>query len=173
MSRLTDIESAELLRKKKRALDLRLRSMSYAAIAEEIGVSVMTARAYVQEATVTYLPPEETEELRTHELAKIDADEEMSNKAIEMLIAQGQRVANEGGSITDVVEAIRRWQDSRRELRKQRAMLLGLNKPVLVEHMHKVKTDYDEEIESLVSELTGGGKVMSLPEDVILEDGSI
>lgn len=165
------VESAELLRKKKLALDLRLRSMSYRAIAEEIGVSVETARQYIREATITYLPAEETDELRTHEAAKIDADEAMGLKAIEMLMQEGQQVAQEGGSVRPILDDIRKWQDSLRELRKQRAIMLGINRPVQVEHRLKVRTEYDEEIEALVGELAGGGVVMSLPEDVVTDEG--
>ncbi len=166
---MDEVESVELLRKKKRALELRVQSMSLRAIAEELGVSPMTARDWIKEATVTYLPPEETEQLRMQEAEKIDQDEQVANRAISMLIQQGERVANEGGSTIDVLEAIRRWEDTRRELRKQRAMMLGINKPVLVEHTHKVQTEYDAELESPVADLAGGGQLMSLPEDVDIE----
>ncbi len=170
MGRFDEVESIELLRRKKRALELRLQSKSLRAIGAELGVTAKTADAWIREMTITQLPQEETEAVRAHEAAKIDGDEETANRAIEMLINEGTQRQERGETTIDVLEAIRRWQDTRRELRRQRALMLGLNKPVLVEHTHNINKEFDQEIESLVTDLLGGGKVMSLPEDVIVDE---
>lgn len=170
MAKFDEVEAADLVRKKKRALELRLRSMSLRSIAEELGSNPMTVRDWIKEATLTYLPEEETEQLRIQEAAKIDADEEIANKALEMLAAEGARLTALGGSTMEVIEAMRRWNETKANLRKQRALMLGINKPVLVAHTHKVTTEYDAELESLVSDLAGGGQLLSLPEDVDIDN---
>lgn len=161
-----DIEHSETLRRKRRAFQARVyESKSFAAIGEELGVSPMTAHNWVSEMRHVMLPPQEEEELRQIDVAKIDASEATAHMAREMLRAEGNRRIQLGKDVTDVVESLRRWDQRLSELRQERAKLLGLNKPVKVHHKHTITTDFDEEIEDLVSLMAGGGTILTNPDE--------
>lgn len=164
------MEPVELLRKKRECLNLRLKSWSIMDLSDHLGISVYTVRAWLTEMTLYCLPETEIEELRAQESAKLDADELTANKAVEMLIAQGVKIQESGGDVTNTLEAIRKWNEQKSNIRAQRAKMLGLNKPVMVSHVHQVRTEFDEEIEALVAELAGGGKLLSTPEDVLIDE---
>lgn len=140
------------------------------ALADHFGVSPATIKNWLTEMTLYCLPETEIEELRTQEAAKIEADELTANRAIEMLIVQGTRIQEAGGNVTDTLEAIRKWNEFKANLRNQRAKMMGLNKPVMVSHVHQVRTEFDEEIEALVAELAGGGKLLSTPDQVMSDE---
>lgn len=159
----------ETAKKRRQALEMRLESKSYRDIADAIGVAIPTARLYVREGIQAYLPEEQLEDLRAMEVGKIDTDEEHAVLCIRMLLTQAQRRQADQQNIDGELEGIRKWKDTLMNLRKQRALLLGLNKPVQVLHAHKIRTEYDEEIESLVAELSGGGKLLSNPDEVLSE----
>ncbi len=164
------IEAIERARKRQRAARLRVyESWSYQSIADELGVSLATARAWVREETAVMLPKEETDELRNHQVAKIDDSERTAHLAIQMLKVEAQRRQRLEMDVSRIVDDLRKWQEMLANLRKERATLLGLNLPIKVEHSGKVNITFDEEVESLVSEMLGGGVLMSLPDEVDLD----
>lgn len=160
------VELLEQTRKKRAALEARLRKESYRQIADDLGVSIGTVRVWIKEMTQTYLPQEEIEELRAQEAASIDDSEARAHWAMNMLQREGARLEKEEKSISHILDQIARWQEHIINLRKQRALLLGLNTPVTVKHNVTVRTEFDAEVEELTSMLLGGGNVMSSPEDV-------
>lgn len=166
-----DLEHSETLRRKRRAYQARVyESKSLAAIGDELGVSPNTVLSWVREMMVINLPPEEEEHLRQVDVAKIDRDEENAMFARELLKYEGQRRMELGKDISDVIESMRRWDERLAALRQERAKLLGLNKPIAVRHTHVVRTEFDEEIEELVSALSGGGVIMTLPDEIEVDD---
>lgn len=164
------VELLETVRKKRTALERRLAKVPYRVIADELKVSVGTVRLWVKEMTVTMLPQDEIEELRAQEAAGIDESENRANIAIQMLMRQAARKEENNESVNYELEQIGKWQEHIVSLRKQRAMLLGLNAPVQVQHKHTVRTEFDAEVESLVTDLLGGGKVLSNPDQVDVGD---
>ncbi len=64
------------------------------------------------------------------------------------------------------LEQLAGFEDRLANVRKQRALLLGMNAPVSVKHAHTVRTEFDAEVEGLVSDLLGGGTVLSDPTEV-------
>lgn len=166
-----DLEHSETLRRKRRAYQARIyESKSLAAIGDELGVSPNTVLNWVREQMVINLPPEEEEHLRQVDVAKIDRDEENAMFARELLKYEGQRRMELGKDITDVINSMRQWDIQLAALRMERAKLLGLNKPIAVRHTHIVRSEFDEEIEELVSALSGGGHILTLPDELEVED---
>lgn len=165
-----DVEPVELLRMKRECMHLRLKSWSHASLADRFGIAPSTVKAWLTEMTLYCLPETETEELRAQEAAKIDADELTANQAIDMLIEQGRRITEANGNVAETLEAIRRWEQFKHDLRNQRAKMMGLNKPVQVLHAVKIRTEFDAEIETLVAELLGGGKLLSTPDQVLVNE---
>lgn len=162
-----DIELMETVRKKQQAFTLRVKeSWSWADISSALEVNETTARRWVREMGVIWLPYEELEEVREQNVFKIDEDERRANTMLSMLAQQADQYRQENKDISRTLEEIRKWHERRESLRRERALLLGLNKPVKVEHLHKVKTDFDQEIEDLVASLSGGGMLQTQPEDI-------
>ncbi len=158
------VELLETVRKKRAALEARLRKVPYRVIADDLDVSVATVRFWVKEMTQTYLPQEDIEELRAQEANSYDESERRIQTMMEMVAREGQRREAEGLSIDAQVERMQQLENTLTNVRKQRALLLGLNTPVQVKHNVTVRTEFDAEVESLVSDLLGGGNVMTDPE---------
>lgn len=169
MSSPTDAKQLELLetvRKKRAALEARLRKEPYRAIADRLGVSVGTVRTWVKEMTQTYLPVEECEELRQQEANSLDESEARILKLMEMVAKQATEREAERLPFGHQLEQLAAFEDRLASIRKQRALLLGLNVPVQVKHNITVRTEFDAEVEALCSDLLGGGNVMSTPDMV-------
>lgn len=160
------IELLETVRKKRAALEARLRKESYRSISDRLGVSVGTVRVWVKEMTQTMLPPEECEELRAQEANSLDESESRILAMIQMSAKAAAARDEEGLPFGHQLELMARLEDQLDKVRKQRAMLLGLNTPVQVKHNITVRTEFDAEVEALTSELLGGGNVMSTPDMV-------
>ena len=161
-----ELVRAATAQQKRRALELRLGKASFRAIADEIGVSAVTVMQWIRELTPIMLPQEEMEDLRAHEAAGLDASEARLTYMMELAAERaGQRQAD-GQSYGFEIEQLASLEKTLIEVRKQRAVLLGLNKPVLVKHNITIRNVLDDEIEALVSELSGGGNIMSDPEMV-------
>lgn len=161
--------------RRKYALAQRLKKVPYREISEELGVSVPTISQWVKEETAIFLPQPEADELRAQELANIDRDERRAEDVISLLKEQGRRWTEERKDVTAIIQEIRLWQDLIRKLRIDRANLLSLHAPLHVKHTHTVRTEFDQEIEALVAEMSvvdgyAGGAVLSKPEDVLLDD---
>jgi hypothetical protein len=167
---MNEVERIEVWRKKRRALELRLAKVSYRAIAEKLDIQVGTAHAWVKELTAIELPQEDMEEIRTHEADGYDASEQRLLGLMSMVAEQAQRKKDEGLSTDEEVKRIESLERTLMDVRKQRALLLGINRPTLVKHNVTVRNVLDEEIEALVSELAGGGNIMSDPELVDVGD---
>lgn len=165
-----DIEQVTKWNKKRRALELRLGKASYRAIADELGISVQTAHQWVRELTAIQLPPEEMEDLRAHEAAGYDASEERLMGLMAMVAEQAQVKKANAKPVDAEVARIESLERTLMDVRKQRALLLGINRPTLVKHNVTVRNVFDEEIEALVAELAGGGNIMSDPEMVDVGD---
>lgn len=160
------LEHLETVRKKRTALERRLKKVSYRAIADELQVSVSTVTSWVKEMTVTMLPQEEVEQLRAQEAAAWDESERRMEALIEMVAEIAARREREQLPIGHQLEQIAGFEDRIANCRKQRALLLGLNAPVSVKHAHTVRTEFDAEVEGLVSDLLGGGYVLTKPDEV-------
>lgn len=165
-----DIEQVEKWNKKRRALELRLGKASYRSIAAELGISVQTAHQWVRELTAIELPQEEMEELRAHEANSYDESEQRLLTCLHLMAERVREVIaadmHPGAELARMESLERTLMD----VRKQRALLLGMNKPTLVKHNVTVRNVFDEEIEALVAELAGGGNIMSPPDMVDVAD---
>src|SRR5688572_16198872 len=118
-----ELEVIERARKRKRAAQLRVyKSWSYQQIADDLGVSVLTARQWVREETVVMLPKEETDELRDHQVAKIDQSEAIAFQAVELLGQQAEQYKQQGKPVDRLIEQLRKWQDTLGNLRRERAL---------------------------------------------------
>lgn len=166
------LERMEIWKKKRRALELRLGKASYRAIATELDINVATAHQWVRELTATELPPEDMEAIRAHEADGYDASEARLLGLMGMVAEQAQRKKDDGLSTDAEVKQIESLERTLMDVRRQRALLLGINKPTLVKHNVTVRNVFDEEIEALVSELSGGGNIMSDPELVDVGDNN-
>ena len=151
---------------KRAALEARLRKESYVSISDRLGVSVNTVRAWVKEMTVTMLPQEEAEELRAHEVAGYDQSEQRLQAYMDMCAREAARREAEGLPFTHQLEQLGKFEEILSKVRTQRAHLLGINVPVQVKHNVTVRTTFDAQVEGLVSDLLGGGNVMSAPDMV-------
>ncbi len=160
------VEHLETVRKKRTALERRLKKVSYRAIADELGVSVGTVTTWVKEMTVTMLPQEEVEQLRAQEATAWDESEQRLLALIEMVARVAEKRERDDLPIGHQLEQLAAFEDRLAVVRKQRALLLGLNAPVTVKHAHTVRTEFDAEVEGLVSDLLGGGTVLSQPDEV-------
>jgi|SRR5882724_576951 len=163
------IQRCDIWAKKRRALELRLAKEPYSRIADELDVSTATAHQWVRELTAIQLPQEDMDDVRAHEAAGYDASEQRVTAMMAMVadIAAERKAKNE--PIGYQIEQLNSLEKTLGEVRKQRALLLGINRPVLVKHNVTIRNVLDDEIEALVSELSGGGNIMSDPEMVDLE----
>ena len=164
------LEHLETVRKQRTALEMRLKKHSYRAIADEIGVSVSTVTIWIKELTQTMLPQEEAAELRAHEAASYDESEKRILAMMELCARDAARREAEGQAYGYQLEQLERFETVLINVRKQRAMLLGINVPVTVKHNITVRTEFDAKVEALVSELTGGGNLMTTPDMVDVGD---
>lgn len=164
------IELLETVRRKRAALEARLRKVPYRVIADDLGVSVDTVRYWVREMTQTILPQEEAVELRAQEANALDESESRILAMIELCKVEAQRRADNGDGIGYQLERIAKFEEVLEKVRNRRSMLLGLNVPVAVKHQVTVRTEFDAEVESLVADLSGGGDLLSGPDMVDVGD---
>lgn len=171
MARINEIELAETARKKRQAFEMRVRqSLSLREIGDHFGTTANVVQEWLKEVRAWAVPIEDNDDLRQYEADKIDRDENLTLQMLEMVGTQAKRKLSQNQDITRELDMVDKFERTLIELRKQRALLLGLNKPVLVEHRLKIRDTFDEELEMLVTQLTGGGKVMSLPTEIMDED---
>lgn len=164
------IESLEIVRKKRAALEARLRKEPLRVIADNLGVSITTVRFWIKEMTVTYLPQEEIEELRAQEANSLDESESRILKVMQMVADVARKRSEDGEPFDHQLSQLERFEATLANIRKQRALLLGLNVPVQVRHNITVRTEFDAEVEALASELTGGGNLLTTPDMVDVGD---
>ncbi len=160
------IELLETTRKKRAALEARLRKESYRSIADNLGVAVGTVRLWVAEMTQTMLPQEEITELRAQEASSLDESEKRILTAIGLVIDVIEERSRERLPVGHQLEQLAGFEDRLNNVRKQRAQLLGINVPVKVNHAVTVRTEFDAEVEELTSLLLNGGDLLSGPDDV-------
>lgn len=168
------LEHLETVRRKRYALEQRLVKRSFRAIADELGISIETCRMWIKEMTQTMLPQEEIEELRAQEADALDASEQRILMCMEWIAKEADRRTahkDEAGNpdplpIGHQLEQMAGFEDRLANVRRQRAKLLGVDVPVRVAHTLTVRTEFDAEVEELVSQLLGGGKLLSTPDQV-------
>jgi transposase len=158
------VEQQEKFRKMRVALERRLKKVSYRAIADELGVSVSTITIWVKEMTQTMLPQDEVEALRAHEAAGLDESEQRIMGMMQLISFEAERRQTEGLSFQPQIESYERYETLLNNVRKQRAMLLGINVPMRVKHNITIRTEFDAEVEALCSDLLGGGNLMTGPD---------
>ena len=109
---LDKIEAAE---RRERVMEMRRRSMTFASIGKELGVSAPRAYQIFQEA-LKEVPAAQVREHRTEQIELIETE-----------IAGLMEAAKESTSISDIVNvsnSIRKWLE-------RKARLLGLDMPVV------------------------------------------
>lgn len=167
------IDSAETVNKRMRAVDLKVRAWSYRDIARELGVTTNTVISWVREELQRSVPPESREDLRRVEQERWDKSERRMEEMNDFIKAAGAERVKAGADPGDVAvwlaDELRKQEQIIHNIRVARAKLLGTNAPLQVSHTHKVRKEFDEEIEALVSELTGGGAVVSMPDEVEID----
>ncbi len=135
---------AETQEKRKQALALRLRGMSFAAIGEQLGVSLPAAYRYVKDA-LAEIPTVEAKALKAQELEKLAVSE----------LATNRRLLDTSKPLT--TSAFAKLQLVLARIREQRAKLEGLYAPqehkVDVTHVKPaaVREMSDDELRRLVS----------------------
>lgn len=162
----TSPESMAVYQKKALALELRLRKESFRSIAAQCGVSPATIINWVKEMTAHALPQDDLDTLRAQEVAGLDELERNAYGAIEMLQVQASRKLERSEPVNTELAEIGRWQEQIQSIKKQRATLVGMNIAPIVKHQINVRTDFDAEVEELVAHLTGGGDLLTGPEDI-------
>lgn len=152
------------------ALEARLRKEPLRKIADDLSVSVSTVQTWIKEMTQTMLPQEQVEQLRAMEADGLDASENRILTAIGFLIDVVESRHKEQLPVGHQLEQLAGFEDRLVSLRKQRALLLGLNVPVKVNHAVTVRTEFDAEVEELTSLLLNGGDLLSGPDQVDIGD---
>jgi hypothetical protein len=160
------LEAEATARARLRAVHLRLAYWSYDKISQELSVPTTTVRRWVHDMMPEVVPTDDLELLRTRDAEALDG----LTRGYHQLLVQMERV-NE--TRVDSDEPLLYGADEFAKVgaqlvrvQERRAKLLGLDKPVLVTHTHKIRTEFDQELESLVSELAGGGHVVTLPDEI-------
>lgn len=164
------IDSAEVVDKRMRAVDLKVRAWSYRDIARELGVSVPTVVNWVKQELQRSVPVESREELRRVEQERWDKSERRMEEMVEFIKNAAAMRVDKGDDPSLVAvwmaDELRKQEQVIHNIRVARAKLLGTNSPLQVSHTMKIRKDFDEEIEGLVSQLLGGGAVVSKPDEV-------
>lgn len=160
------LEAEATARARLRAVHLRLAYWSYDKIGTELGVAPGTARKWVMDLMPDVVPTDDLELLRTRDAEALDG----LTRGYHQLLIDMERV---NATRVDAAEPLLYGADDFAKVgaqlvrvQERRAKLLGLDKPVLVTHTHKIRTEFDQELESLVSELAGGGHVVTLPDEI-------
>lgn len=166
-----EVERLETWRKKRDVFEMRQKLVPYREIGEKLNLSVTTVRAYYQEMCVVLMPSEDIEEIRNRDIEGYDESERVLRLGVEQLAQQIDERKRERGYVDSRdLRLLGELEDKITNIRRARALLTGANKPVEVSHRLTVRTEFDETVEALTSELLGGGTLLSTPDDVLLED---
>ncbi len=138
------------------AVRARVVGVPFDELATRYGVSEVVVRAWVSKA-LHARHDNDVEELRAIEAAGLDKLEAGAWERI--------RKNPDDETYAKLAATVLR-------IKERRTNLLGLDRPVVVEHRIAVRRDHDAELEVLVAELTGGGVLQSQPEDLYI-DGEI
>jgi DNA-binding Lrp family transcriptional regulator len=166
-----ELEQLATVRLKRDCFDLHVnKKVPYRSIADQFGISTTTVQRYVREMIQLNIPDDDLEDLRKVDIDGYMHSEQLTLKSIHLITTQMDDAIKRDVPIDPkLVELLAKLNDQLVSIRKARAMLLGMNKPVLVNHAVAVKVEFDEKMESLVSELTGGGTLLSGPENLLNE----
>ncbi len=171
MGAINEVERVETARKKRAVFDMRQAAYSYRAIADALELSIPTVRAYYLEMSVVLIPTEEVDEIRARDIDGYDNSERLTLHSIELVTKAIDEDTREGKPLNDKRIALLRDLNSQLiDIRRNRALLTGANKPVQVNHNVDVRVTYDEQVEALTSELLGGGNLLSGPDEILVED---
>ena len=142
-------------------------------IAQHLGVSEQTVTRWIREYVSSSIPHETVEDLRRMEVLNL---EQLEARAIR-LIEEAEKpvidnVTGEPIGLRDEdVAIILKAQDQLVAISNRKSKLMGLDAPTKVLHGAAVRTDYDFELEKIVGELSGGGALLTGPEEVLELDG--
>jgi hypothetical protein len=165
------LEASETARKKLRAVELYLGFMSYRKIGVELGVSAPTVCRWIKEMLLEVVPVDAIEEIRQREVDQLDRIANSTENLIMTMAQVNDTRVTEGEPLMYGPDDFIKANLSLIRVQERRAKLLGLDKPVIVSHVHKVRSEFDAEIEALVAEFTGGGKVVTQPDELEATDG--
>ena len=171
MAANTDVERVETARLKRAVFDMRNGAHSYRDISASLNISVPTVRAYYMEMCAVLIPTEEVDEIRNRDIDGYDKSERLCLHSIELVTkAIDQDLSDEIPLSDRRISLLKDLNSQLVEIRKARALLVGANRPVQVNHRLTVRTEMDEDIEALTSELLGGGTVLSAPDELLVEE---
>ena len=150
-----------------RAVGMRLDSVPYRVIADELGVSIATITKWISKYMREYVPVEDLDALRAKEADILDR---MELACVTLLKQMAQ--ANENAAADPDFTGLRygpddvmKVHDRMLRIQERRTRLLGLDSATKIEATIAL-TAIDPEVEALVSELLGGGPLMSDPRDI-------
>lgn len=170
---LSDIDRLETVKLKKRVFEMRQALIPYRRIADELNISVTTVQAYYREMALILTPPETVEEIRNRDIEGYDESERTLRVAVKALTEQIDRRKEEKGYIDSRdLRLLGELEDKITNIRKNRALLVGANVPVRVEHSGKVTVTFDEDVEALTAEILGGGMLLTGPDEVMEPDNA-
>lgn len=168
---INELERLELVRKKRTVFEMRMKRIPFRTIADELQISINTVQAYFREMLQLNIPEETLDEMRSMDIEGYNESERLTLHMIHVVTQEIDKRIQEGESpLAAQLELLTKFNDQLVTIRKARAMLTGMNRPVQVNHNLTVRTTMDEEVEALTSEVLGGGNVMSLPDDVLIEE---
>ncbi len=171
MGAINEVERVETARKKRAVFDMRQQAFSYRAIADALELSIPTVRAYYLEMSVVLMPQEEVEEVRARDIDGYDASERLTLHSIQLITKAMDQDLAEGKPLNDKrLSLLRDFNSQLVDIRRNRALLTGANRPVQVNHNVDVRVTYDEQVEALTSEILGGGNLLSGPDDVLVDE---
>lgn len=168
MDKFNEIEKADLV---GRAVTMRAQKRNWREIAEALGVAPNTARNWVSQEIKGYVNQDDLEAVKAEELQTLDSLEE---NALALIRSGLDMLPDVDGSkvIISVREDILKCQAHVLNIQARRAKLLGLDAPQKLLHGIQIRKDYDAEIEGLLQQLVGGGRILTDPETVVI-DGEV
>lgn len=170
---ISDIDRLETIRVKRTVFEMRQSLVPYRRISEELNISVTTCQAYYREMTLLLTPPDTVEEIRNRDIEGYDESERTLRTAVQLLTKQIEERKEERGYIDSRdLRLLGELEDKITNIRKNRALLVGANVPVRVEHSGKVTVTFDEDVEALTAEILGGGVLLTGPDEIVEPDNA-
>lgn len=163
-----------------RAFELRRQNWSLKEISDEVGLSISMLSVRLREMIREMMPEDAIEELRLRLLADHEETLKTLRSEREMLMgaivaAMGRRHPETGqpwpdmDAVDKLTGKLTQVEATRIRATERLAKLAGADRPIQVEHKHRVLDSMDAEIEELLAMSVGGGVIQSDPTE-ILED---
>lgn len=149
-----------------RVIEMRLAAVPLRVISAETGVAIATINKWISKYTREFVPVDDLDAIRAKESDMLDRMEQAALGLMAGMNERNKMAALEypyampygPDDMMKVTDRVLKIQD-------RRARLLGLDSATKVEATVKV-TSVDPEVEALVAELLGGGKLISKAEDI-------